>query len=1245
MPAGCNIDLRDHVIAWGCSMGERENRWRSKRLGCMPGIVWNPAGIWRSPRPADRGFALVAALLMMVLLSVLAVGLAGLAAIELRRSSQTEQAAIARAHARLALAQAIGQLQRTLGPDQRVSATAEILGGDPAQPQWTGAWRSTKDDGSPFFQRDPETGNLRDIRADEASPPAGQVIEWLVSGTGNPASGATGETAVLGRDEADRLIQVSKVALRQADGATSGHQAWWTGDLGVRVNLATRDAWKPAATSADHSSPGKWYRLMTSQAADPAMMAGNATLGDEETRKLASTHSAALTSAGPSWARQHAFNITVDSLGVLADPLHGGLKRDLTAFLASDGEISDWQDLAGLNDADPVIGEPSGSGKDSRMARISPRFGLLREWSRLAAPLDGRRVAARLPEFDEEAGKESPAYALANEAPVKLDGNTRAALQPVLVEATNYIHLSTFRVAGFNPARFQLRHHHYPRVVLWNPYNVELEFDRAIIMIQGNGRQEMWTENEQYTSSGAVSPFRSQAQWLSFEGGRSTSFNASNLGLMSTEGYLDPYLGSYFFSIPATRFAPGECLVFSPAKSAEYDCLSPYRPGPYNLNANELTCELPPDPARSYYVSGTSLTGGTLFRPLKFWYAPTPYWSQAGRRGVENQGDDIRAVLKHAGSASTLTFEDFDKLPQLAVMSASLQFGAGREPRIAWSINEKMDMQLLDQFNPRPTMIPNVRTREGVRLRWFDEHESNLINSGRLTGTPYLEEALLANWNPRAAFVLRSPWENIGGGLPAAGSGGGPWFFGAATRDLFDQAVSWEEQTPVFSGGRCRGNPFGPPQEGNGFHILFDVPRAETGVLSLAQFQHAKLSDLIWHPSYAIGNSLADPRLGTGGLRGLDRTVAQPHDDASSKFGGFHENQIGWSADNERSQDRGAWATTARATLGGLPETDNLVFDLSFELNHALWDRYFLSTGTAAEKRAFAESPLTHPLPNGRMRPAPGGNPATAADDLADFHKAASRLLVDGAFNVNSTRVEAWKALLASTRLATPSQGPNVPFPRVLNPPGRAWQNGAPTDGDELWTGYRELTPEEIDQLARAIVAEVKLRGPFVSLADFVNRRLATDQTGRMGALEAAIEKSGINARLANTWPLANSSPLPDYNHPDNIPDATRMEQTLKPSSKAWGAPAWLTQADVLQVIGPVLAARSDTFVIRAYGDAVDRAGRITARAWCEAVVQRTPRPLDPDPSGLNPRLAGKPGDFGREFVIQSFRWLSPDEI
>ena len=117
------------------------------------------------------------------------------------------------------------------------------------------------------------------------------------------------------------------------------------------------------------------------------------------------------------------------------------------------------------------------------------------------------------------------------------------------------------------------------------------------------------------------------------------------------------------------------------------------------------------------------------------------------------------------------------------------------------------------------------------------------------------------------------------------------------------------------------------------------------------------------------------------------------------------------------------------------------------------------------------------------------------------------------------------------------------------------------------------------------------------------------------------------------------------YVHPDHIAKPTRLDQTLKPSCKAWGAPGYLTQADILQVIGPALSARSDTFVIRTYGDALDAAGKVQAQAWCEAVVQRVPQPLSPDASGLNSSLAGKTNDFGRRFVITSFRWLSPGEL
>jgi hypothetical protein len=1167
----------------------------------------------------------------MALIAILALGMTSLASIEIRRTAQIDHAALARTNARLALIQAIGQLQESMGPDQRVSASASVLGADLVQPHWTGVWRTNRSDGNSFLKRDDLAGGLSDSRPASAATAGNEVMRWLVSGSGDPKSGPAADAVTLDDTHPTSKVRAGKIPLRNPVGGISGHLAWWTGDLGIRANIRT-------GNSNGEPQSRVWRSLVASGSADPRMMAGNASFSDADIRRLATPSTTRLTPAGEPWTRNHHFDFTVDSLGVLCDTRQGGLKRDLTAYFQSDGTVAAWRGLNGLADGDPIVDESAGPAM--RLAGVSPRFGLLRDWARSAVPVKVAMVPSRAPESDPAAGMVSQANSLANEEPVKLNGNWKSGLQPILVEATNFIHLSTFRLPDASPPQYQLRHHHYPRVVLWNPYNVELVFDRSMIMIQGNGRQEMWTENIHMDSTGKII-FRSQSQWLSFEGGRSTSFNASGREILNTQGFNDPYIGSYYFSIPKTRFGPGECLVFSPKQQAEYDCLSPYRPGPYNLDANELSCETSPDPARSYYISGTDIGGGIPFLPVTFWYAPTPAWSANGRNGIENQGDDTRAILKLNPGGNAVTFEDFDKLPQVAVVSASLQYGAGREPRVAWSTTQKMPMELLDRSNPRPTVIPNVRTREGVRLRWFREHLSNIRNSGPLANTPFFDEALLANWNPRAAFTVRSPWDNIGGSLPKSGSVGGPWFFGAYTRDLFDQAVSWEEQTPVFRGGRSHGNPFGPPQEGYERYVLFDVPRSETGVISLAQLQHVKLSELVWHPSFAIGNSRVDPRLGSTGTSGIHRTAPAAADSTSARFGGFHENQLGSSTDTQRASNRSAWASTARAILGDLPSTDNLVYDLSFEANLALWDRYFLSSGSVSEKAAWLSDPHQYPLPNSRMQPT---GPGVKIDQVTSFHQAASAMWVDGAFNINSTSVDAWKAVLGSSRLTGLATDDNIPFPRVLNSPHGAWKNGDATDTNKVWAGRRELTPGEIDQLANAIVREVRTRGPFLSMADFVNRRLAENQTGRMGALEAAIEKSGLNSGLIAAYPLANQSPLPDYKHPDNIPDATPMEQTLKPASKAWGAPAWLTQADVLQVIGPALSARSDTFVIRAFGDALNANGNVAARAWCEAVVQRTPQPVSPDASGINPDLTNTKTDFGRRFAITSFRWLPPQQ-
>jgi hypothetical protein len=70
----------------------------------------------------------------------IAVGLLGLSSISLRSSGQGQ--AQAQANARMALQVAIGDLQKALGPDQRISARASLVNGDKGEANLIGVWES-----------------------------------------------------------------------------------------------------------------------------------------------------------------------------------------------------------------------------------------------------------------------------------------------------------------------------------------------------------------------------------------------------------------------------------------------------------------------------------------------------------------------------------------------------------------------------------------------------------------------------------------------------------------------------------------------------------------------------------------------------------------------------------------------------------------------------------------------------------------------------------------------------------------------------------------------------------------------------------------------------------------------------------------------------------------------------------------------------------------------------------------------
>jgi len=90
-----------------------------------------------APSQHSFGFALIATLSLIVLLALVAVSLLTLSSVN---SSSTLAEDEAQTNAKLAVVQALSQLQNLSGADTRISANADLL--DSGNPKVTGIWRS-----------------------------------------------------------------------------------------------------------------------------------------------------------------------------------------------------------------------------------------------------------------------------------------------------------------------------------------------------------------------------------------------------------------------------------------------------------------------------------------------------------------------------------------------------------------------------------------------------------------------------------------------------------------------------------------------------------------------------------------------------------------------------------------------------------------------------------------------------------------------------------------------------------------------------------------------------------------------------------------------------------------------------------------------------------------------------------------------------------------------------------------------
>ncbi len=355
------------------------------------------------------------------------------------------------------------------------------------------------------------------------------------------------------------------------------------------------------------------------------------------------------------------------------------------------------------------------------------------------------------------------------------------------------------------------------------------------------------------------------------------------------------------------------------------------------------------------------------------------------------------------------------------------------------------------------------------------------------------------------------------------------------------------------------------------------------------------------------------------------------------------------------------------------------LLDHSVLANHALYDRFYFSTfatdgGTKPDKSFENFMNRTAPILSQAFMPyLPAGETITGAKgklfsggkptDIA-YKTAAAYQMIRGAFNVNSTNVQAWKAMLASINkgdiVTLWAKSAGLEIVKSVNTPilpmsmvnGGIAGSAAGLNPDKIdnsrtndWNGHRELNDSELESLANNIVNEVRLRGPFLSMSEFVNRRIGADaELTRMGALESAIAKSKINEAIFKDQIPVNEVNISDANtYAFNTPLASV-------GNPAAGAPGWISQGDLMRLIEPAATVRSDTFVIRVCGQAQDAKGNLTATAYAEAVVQRMPEYVDQENApSLNvytdagAKTSNK--NFGRRFNVVSFRWLGSNEI
>ena len=1079
----------------------------------------------------QHGFALIATISVMVLLTMIALAMLSLSTTELRNSGHNRERQQAQANARMALMIALGELQAQLGPDQRISAPASILDGnkktatidDLDNPGWLGVWDARiQSSQNPSY----EEGREKSFRTWLVSSPSDKLFQHAKSFPLN-----TSNSVVMIPD--DSKHPETRAALVEI-APNKGKYAWHVEDNSMR-----------ARADLPHVEAGDTATMIARRGATvrhaPEVIDGMETLPTtkEQLNRLVSLNTLPLAleaskPADDSWKQA----LTTRSTSLLVDVVDGSWRKDMNTLL----EQTDLEDFKSLGYGD---WEGKKAFKSKKAYLYGPERALGARWSNLHSYYNlYKRIS-----FNSGVPQIKPKGQLINWWRADRGesfGDPAGGFSFPRIAKIAYV-FSYSSKPGRTPGKLELELVTDVFVTFWNPYNTKIIFPTNTCMLVKFSKyipmKFGWYVNDQSKGASTLDKL-----------------------ILGTALYDQPRLyrpqdGNLF------SMEPGETVVFSKR-------FGNFHPGVHFGQGRKVGVKIEGNPNDRISVS-LSPAKNDIFVANQSSAQYLDFWILDNSKGwpfYEHRGEVIaKAEVPFIQQLSTIDKDDVPSVTFAEVLGNKQPFGA-------FSVEIKTAG---DSENPAMAFLQSGISRLSSR-------------AGKEPG----------EWNA----------EKMDYRLEAVTS---------FNDDILQVTVPSHAAGP-YHGFIGSGRTFG-----TGVTHVMHAGAPLLPLTSLAEFQHAGVGDEAptirathWglsstpfppYTDYAVGNSYAHP------------LVAKD----SKKTGNY--------------------------------------YDHSYYANEVLWDHYFCSSLAPQTQSIFKEKRemkqvwsdflnLKKPMLNPRFRPYRGGESISKLEDEVftndkivkeAYQSIASNLLYDGGFNVNSTSVGAWKAFLSGSRhdqlrileafkpiaTAATTTATGTPFSRTKLPLGKAI-NSRSINRQNLYLGYRDLTDDQITELAEKVVEQVKTRGPFLSLSDFINRQLSSNvDLAKSGTLQAAIDATDINKEVAATG-MAVSGDGKGFNFPDAATGNT-----------AAGSPGWLMQSDLLTPLGASIFVRGDTFTIRAYGDVRDSKGRVVASARCEAIVQRFPDYVDPrDDNAVSTPTQTANIKFGREFRILQFRWISTKE-